>query len=66
MNCHGEMQRSVWEKRYPIVTYEDLFQHKEGIIITACIAGHIPRLMRYNVESLKRDLFIMQLNPERL
>ena len=33
-------------KRFPIITYGDLFAHKQDVIITtSCIAGHIPNLI---------------------
>jgi DNA polymerase-3 subunit alpha len=36
-------------KKFPIITYDDLFKYKEDLIVTsACLGGHIPWLLQNN------------------
>jgi len=43
---YRKAETGAFGKKYPIITYDDLFKYKEDIIITtACIAGHIPHLI---------------------
>lgn len=46
---HKNKENGVFGREYPIITYNDLFDDHEDIIITtACIGGHIPQLIRQN------------------
>jgi DNA polymerase-3 subunit alpha len=43
---YKQAEAGAFGKRFPIITYDDLFKHKEDIVIcTACVAGHIPYLI---------------------
>jgi len=47
--AHKNKIEGSFGREYPIITYNDLFDDHEDIIITtACIGGHIPQLLRQN------------------
>lgn len=75
---HRHKIQGHFGKKYPVITYEQLFQHKEDIIIgTACIAGHVPYCILHDkhneayttVETLKaqfKDDFYIELQANKI